>query len=499
MKVEKFCEDGGGGARVFGSQQEKEKGGEIFGVGWFLLDLHVMENRDVIMSYRKEKHGVLVSIISDQDSRFTSRFWQSLQEALGTHLDMSTAYHPQMDGQSERTIQMLEYMLRACVIDFKNGWDNHLPLAEFSYNNSYHTSIKAAPFEALYVDKRRKPLENQVGDKVMLKVSPWKDVICFGKRGKLNPWYIGPFKILAKVRHVAYRLELPQELSSVHSTFHISNLKKCLSDESFIIPLYKIQVDDKLHFIEEPMEIMDREIKQLKRSHIPIVKRYDISDVDAIQVGEVLATSRTNIVPGNVVVAAQSAALDMLRSYEKMTELALDEGFSSKNYVRKFLWALHPKWRAKVMAIEESKDLTSLSLDELIGNLKVYEVIIKKDSEMVKGKREKNRSLALKAKKESSDEESSTFDSEDEEYAMAVRDFKKIFKRQEDLKCFKCGDPNHLIRECAKLSRNYNQRAFVGGSWSDSDEDEEEKTKDKKCLMAKASNEEVSKRENVVK
>ncbi|GJY57955.1 ribosomal protein L7Ae/L30e/S12e/Gadd45 [Tanacetum coccineum] len=198
---------------------------------------------------------------------------------------------------------------------------------------------------------------------------------------------------------------------------------------------------------------------------------------------------------------------------------ALDEGFSSKNYVRKFLRALHPKWRAKVTAIEESKDLTSLSLDELIGNLKVYEVIIKKDSEMVKGKREQNRSLALKAKKESSDEDSSTSDSEDEEYAMAVRDFKKFFKRRgrfvrqphderkssqrnkddkngkSERKCFKCGDPNHLIGECPKLSRNYNQRAFVGGSWSDSDEDDEEKTKDEKCLMANASNEVLSETE----
>ncbi|GJW99688.1 zf-CCHC domain-containing protein [Tanacetum coccineum] len=195
---------------------------------------------------------------------------------------------------------------------------------------------------------------------------------------------------------------------------------------------------------------------------------------------------------------------------------ALDEGFSSKNYVRKFFRALHPKWRANVTAIEESKDLTSLSLDELIGNLKVYEVIIKKDSEMVKGKREQNRSLALKAKNESSDEDSSTSGSEDEEYVMAVRDFKKFFKRRgrfvrqahderkssqrnkdgkSERKCFKYGDPNHLIRECPKLSRNYNQRAFIGGSRSDGDEDEEEKTKDEKCLMAKAFNEVLSETE----
>ncbi|GKA17692.1 zf-CCHC domain-containing protein [Tanacetum coccineum] len=185
----------------------------------------------------------------------------------------------------------------------------------------------------------------------------------------------------------------------------------------------------------------------------------------------------------------------------------------------KEIWALHPKWRAKVTAIEEPKDLTSLSLDELIGNLKVYKVIIKNDSEIVKGKREQNRSLSLKAKKESSDEDSLTYDSKDEEYAMVVRDFKKFFKRRGrfvrqphderkasqrnkddkngkgERKCFKCGDPNHLIEECLKLSRSYNQRAFVGGSCSDSDEDEEEKTKDEKCLMANASNEVLSETE----
>ncbi|GKA30752.1 putative reverse transcriptase domain-containing protein [Tanacetum coccineum] len=240
--------------------------------------------------YLKEvvtRHGIPFSIICDHDGRFTSNFWRSFQKALGTRLDMSTVYHLQTDGQSERTIQTLEDMLRACVIDFGNGWDRHFPLIEFSYKNIYHTSIKAAPFEALYgrmcrspvcwaeksyADMRRKPLEFQVVDKVMLKVSPWKGVIRFGKRGKLNPRYIGPFKVLAKVGTISYILELPQQLSRVHSTFHVSNLKKCLSDEPLAIPLDEIHIDVKLHFIEETVEIMDREVKRLKQSRIPIIK-----------------------------------------------------------------------------------------------------------------------------------------------------------------------------------------------------------------------------------
>ncbi|GJS45255.1 putative reverse transcriptase domain-containing protein [Tanacetum coccineum] len=233
---------------------------------------------------------------------------------------MSIAYHLQTDRQSERTIQTLEDMLRACAIDFGKGWVNHFPLVEFSYNNSYHASIKAAPFEALYnrkcrspicwaevrevqltgpeivqettekivqikqrmqaacdqkksyVDLKRKPMEFQVGDKVMLKVSPWKGVVRFGKRRKLNPRYVGPFKLLEKVGSVAYKLELPQELSRVPNTFHVSNVKKCYADEPLAVSLDGLHFDDKLQFVEEPVEIMDREVKRLKRSRIPLVK-----------------------------------------------------------------------------------------------------------------------------------------------------------------------------------------------------------------------------------
>ncbi|GJT97437.1 putative reverse transcriptase domain-containing protein [Tanacetum coccineum] len=205
-------------------------------------------------------------------------------------------------------------------LNFGGSWDVHLPLAEFSYNNSYHSSIQCAPFEALYgrkcrspmlwaeieesslfgselvlemtdkvvlikeklkvardhqksyADKRRKPLEFEVGDQVLLKMSPSKRVVRFGKKGKLAPRYVGPFKILKRISLVAYSLRLPEELSSVHDTFHVRNLKKCLVDANLHVPLDEIKVDKTLHFVEEPVEIMDREIKKLKRRRIAPVK-----------------------------------------------------------------------------------------------------------------------------------------------------------------------------------------------------------------------------------
>nr|GEU36862.1 putative reverse transcriptase domain-containing protein [Tanacetum cinerariifolium] len=239
---------------------------------------------------------------------------------MRTRLDMSTAYHPQTDGQSERTIQTLKDMLKACVLDFVGSWDVHLPLVEFSYNNSYHSSVRCAPFEALYgrkcrspilwaevrdgqligpelvqettekisqindrlkaernrrksyADKRRKPIEFSVCDYVLLKVSSWKCVVRFMKKRKLAPKFVGPFEIIEKVGPVAYMLDLPEELDGVHDTFHVSNLKKCLADPTPQVPLNEIQVDAKLTFMKEPVDILEKEIKKLKRSRIAIFK-----------------------------------------------------------------------------------------------------------------------------------------------------------------------------------------------------------------------------------
>ncbi|GJY41377.1 putative reverse transcriptase domain-containing protein [Tanacetum coccineum] len=218
----------------------------------------------------------------------------TIWKAMGTQLDMSTTYHPQTNGQSERTIQTLEDIyhasIKAALFEALYGRNCRSPVCWAEVGDTQLTGpelihettenivqikqrIQAArDRQKSYADVRRKPLEFQVGDRVMLKVSPWKGVVRFGKRGKLNPRYIGPFKVLAKVGTVAYRLELPQQLSRVHSTFHVSNLKKCLSDEPLAVPLDEIHIDDKLRFVEEPVEIMDREVKRLKRNRIPIIK-----------------------------------------------------------------------------------------------------------------------------------------------------------------------------------------------------------------------------------
>nr|GEZ34529.1 hypothetical protein [Tanacetum cinerariifolium] len=187
------------------------------------------------------RHGVLVSIILDCDGRFVSHLWQPLQKVLGTKLNMITAYHPKIDGQSERTIQTREDMLRACVMDFYESWDTHLPLVKFSYNNSYDKSIKlktTRSYQKSYADKRQKPLEFKVRDRVILKVSPWKGV----------------------------------ELSCIHDTFHVSNLKKCLVEFDIQVPLEEIEIDENLRFVKEPIESVAQDVKKLKQRRTALVK-----------------------------------------------------------------------------------------------------------------------------------------------------------------------------------------------------------------------------------
>ncbi|GJV05911.1 putative reverse transcriptase domain-containing protein [Tanacetum coccineum] len=226
--------------------------------------------------YLKEvvtRHGIHVLIIGDHDPRFASNFWRSLQNALGTNLDMSTAYHPQTDGKSKRTIQTLEDMLRACVIDFGKGWVNHLPLVEFSYNNSYHASIEAAPFEALYGRKCRSPVcWTKVGEAQTLGPELIQDTIEKIIQIKQRMQAARDRQKSYANLKLAYKLELPEELSRVHNTFHVSNLKKCHADEPLAVPLDGLHLDDKLHFVEEPLEIVGREVKRLKRSWILLVK-----------------------------------------------------------------------------------------------------------------------------------------------------------------------------------------------------------------------------------
>lgn len=265
-------------------------------------------------------HGVPKSIVSDRDSKFVSMLWQSLQRAMGTKISLSTAFHPQTDGQSERTIQTLEDMLRACVLSWKGNWEDHLALVEFAYNNSYQASIKMAPFEALYgrkcvsplcweslgerallgpeiveqtskkvqeigqnmlaaqsrqksyADTRRRDLEFAVGDQVLLRVSPTKGIVRFGTTGKLSPRYIGPFVITARVGSLAYRLQLPESMNGVHDVFHVSMLRKYLRDPEHKIDLEPIMVEQDLTIECRPVRIFDWSERVMRRRTIKYVK-----------------------------------------------------------------------------------------------------------------------------------------------------------------------------------------------------------------------------------
>ncbi|KAA0060839.1 pol protein [Cucumis melo var. makuwa] len=265
-------------------------------------------------------HGVPVSIVSDRDACFTSKFWKGLQTAMGTRLDFSTAFHPQTDGQTERLNQVLKDMLRACALEFPGSWDSHLHLMEFVYNNSFQATIGMAPFEALYekccrspvcwgevgeqrlmgpelvqstneaiqkirsrmhtaqsrqksyADVRRKDLEFDVGDKVFLKVAPMKGVLRFERRGKLSPRFVGPFEILERIGPVAYRLTLPPSLSAVHDMFHVSMLRKYVSDPSHVVDYEPLEIDENLSYTEQPVEVLAREVKILRNREISLVK-----------------------------------------------------------------------------------------------------------------------------------------------------------------------------------------------------------------------------------
>ena len=258
--------------------------------------------------------------MSDRDPRFTAYFWKSFQKAMGTRLTMSTASHPQIDGQSEGTIQVLEDMLRPCVLDHQGSWEELLPLVEFAYNNSYQASIQMAPYEALYgrpcrsplcwtevgessitgpdlirdtsekvslirerlltaqsrqksyADVRRRPLEFEVSDHVFLKVTPKRGVVRFGKRGKLSSRFIGPFEILERIGTVVYRLALPPSMSGVHEVFHVFMLLKYTPDQAHVVDWGQIEVDTDGTFEEGPVCILDSRDQVLRRKTVRLVR-----------------------------------------------------------------------------------------------------------------------------------------------------------------------------------------------------------------------------------
>jgi hypothetical protein len=283
------------------------------------------ELADLYVSRIVSLHGVPKNIVSDRGPQFTSRFWKKLHEALGTKLSFSTAYHPQTGGQTERVNQILEDMLRAYVLAYGTKWENCLPFAEFSYNNSYQASLQMAPFEALYGRKCRTPLnwsetgESQVfgpdilreaeeqvqlirdrlkaaqsrqksyadpkrrevtfnsGDFAYLRVTPLKGMQRFHVKGKLAPRYIGPFKVLGRRGEVSYQLELPAELSEFHDVFHVSQLRKCLQvpDKPEVfknIDHRSIGLNQDLTYREKPLRILEEAVRVTRRRKIKFFK-----------------------------------------------------------------------------------------------------------------------------------------------------------------------------------------------------------------------------------
>ncbi|KAL0546427.1 hypothetical protein IC582_016335 [Cucumis melo] len=246
-------------------------------------------------------HGVPVSIVSDRDARFTSKFWKGLQTAIGTRLDFSTTFHPQTDGQTKRLNQVLEDMLRACALKFP-GYYWHDTIrglvrkccrslvcwGEVGEQRLMGPELIQSTNEAIqkirsrmqtaqsrqksYADVRRKDLEFDVGDKVFLKVAPMKGVLRFKRRGKLSPRFVGPFEILERIGPVAYRLALPPSLSTVHNVFHVSMLRKYVSDPSHVVDYEPLEIDENLSYTEQPIEVLAREVKMLRNREIPLVK-----------------------------------------------------------------------------------------------------------------------------------------------------------------------------------------------------------------------------------
>jgi hypothetical protein len=258
--------------------------------------------------------------VSYRGAPFVTRFWEQLQKSLGTIVIRSSVYHPQTDGQTERVNQILEDMLRACVIHYGKDWDKCLSLAKFSYNNNNQSSKKMAPFEALYGrrcrtplnwsqagereifgpdlvldaedkvrvikrnleaaqarqksyhDKRRKPLQFEVGDHVYLKVSPSKGVQRFGIKGKLASHYIGPYEIKGACGPVAYRLELPPHMTAIHDVFHVSQLKKCVRLPTELLSEPELEIEPDLSYQEHPVKILDRKERSTRAKSIKMYK-----------------------------------------------------------------------------------------------------------------------------------------------------------------------------------------------------------------------------------